>query len=330
MTVLGPVDRSELGRILVHEHVQVNLPGSELDPGFDHDRPGVVATATERLIELRELGVRTFVDPCPIELGRDVELLAEVSRASGVNIVCATGFYFEQDGIGIPHYWRLRWPEEIAELFIREITDGVGDTGIRPGVIKIATGDPVGRHELKVLTAAGIASEQTGTPIISHTVNSRFGDIQQDVLESAGADLSRAVIGHLDQASADEIDLIANRGSFIGIDRVGFSSLATDESRVELIGELIKLGHGGQICLAQDRACVDRAGRPNFWIPKNQTPRREKIMQQIARETHGSTHAQLFTHFWPKLLESGVSTQQAEDMVTSNPARWLLGQYQQN
>src|SRR5437764_4288816 len=102
----------------------------------------------------------------PIDLGRDAELLAEISDKSGMHIVCATGFYHEHDGAGIPYYWRQRWPEEIAELFLHEITSGIGTTGIRPGVIMIATGDPVSRHAQKVLQGAALAARESGLPDI--------------------------------------------------------------------------------------------------------------------------------------------------------------------
>jgi len=153
MTVLGPVPAGDLGPTLMHEHVRVMMMGAELDTRGALDRKTVIAIATDRLAELKEHGVATFVDPCPIELGRDPELMAEVSQRSGVHIVCATGFYHEDDGKGIPYYWRMRHPDEIAELFVSELTDGIGGSGIRPGIVKLASAAPMGRHESKVVAA---------------------------------------------------------------------------------------------------------------------------------------------------------------------------------
>src|SRR3954453_14893912 len=146
-TVLGPIDSSELGPTLVHEHVRICYPGDSLDPAYSFDREACIATAVERMAGLAHHGVRTFVDPCPIDLGRDPELLAEVARQSRMQIVCSTGFYLEH--IGIPYYWRVRSPEEVAEFYLHEINDGIGETGIKPGCIKIAWGDPPGDHDRK-------------------------------------------------------------------------------------------------------------------------------------------------------------------------------------
>src|ERR1700722_17593485 len=95
-TVTGPVDGAQLGRTLVHEHIHLTVPGLELDPKRQTwDRAKIVATAVSKMRELLGAGVQTFVDPCPMELGRDPELFAEISEKSGMNIICATGFYTE-------------------------------------------------------------------------------------------------------------------------------------------------------------------------------------------------------------------------------------------
>src|SRR5262249_19370504 len=151
-------------------------------------------TAIERMQQLKEFGVGTFVDPCPIELGRDPELMAEVARQSGMNIVCSTGFYHEH--VGIPIYWRMRTPEDVAELYLQEMEHGIGTTGIRPGVIKVAIGDPPGDQDLKVIKGAAIAAAESGLPVITHCENSRGGDVIQDLLSAQGADLARCLIGH--------------------------------------------------------------------------------------------------------------------------------------
>src|SRR5947207_5776098 len=149
-TVLGPIDSAEMGFTLMHEHVLVGMPGWDLDATFRADRQQAIELASESLAELRELGVQTFVDPCPMELGRDVEVMAEVSRRSGLNIICSTGLYHER--AGIPFYMRGRSAEQLTEIYLKEITEGIGDTGIKPGIIKCATATgAVGEHEEKTL-----------------------------------------------------------------------------------------------------------------------------------------------------------------------------------
>ena len=106
--------------------------GALLMAGMGHlpypDVPAFVAEAVKRLTQLRvEHGVKSFVDPCPIELGRDAGMMKEIAEKSEMNVVCTTGFYFEE--MGLPIYWRHRTVEEIAELYIREIEKGIGTTG---------------------------------------------------------------------------------------------------------------------------------------------------------------------------------------------------------
>src|SRR4030095_5875309 len=114
-------------------------------PPAKFDRPAFIEEAVRRLVQLRtEHGVRSFVDPCPIELGRDATMMKEISEKSGMHIICTTGFYFEE--MGLPVYWRTRTTDEIAELYIREITHGIGETGIQAGAIKGGAGAPVRTH----------------------------------------------------------------------------------------------------------------------------------------------------------------------------------------
>ena len=108
-TVLGPIGLDELGRTLMHEHLFIAFPGAEFDPTATFDRPAFIAEAVRRLTQLRvEHGVRSFLDPCPIELGRDAAMMAEIAEQSEMNVVCTTGFYFE--AMGLPVYGaRARW-----------------------------------------------------------------------------------------------------------------------------------------------------------------------------------------------------------------------------
>ena len=111
-----------------------------------------------------------------------------------------------------------------------ELTGGVGDTGIRPGAIKAATGLEVTSAERRVLTGAGLAQREAGVAIITHTENSRHGDVQQDIFDGAGADLGRVLIGHQDeQDDVAPIRKLAERGTFVGVDRIGLELLAPDD-----------------------------------------------------------------------------------------------------
>lgn len=233
-TVLGPVPVEELGPSLVHEHIVISYPGDELDPTSKWSRATCIEVAVERMQQLREFEITTFVDPCAIDLGRDPELMAEVAQRSGMQIVCTTGFYHEH--IGLPYYWRLRTSDEIAELYLHEIENGIGNKEIKPGAIKVASGDPVTELEKKFIHAAAIAAEASGLTIITHCENSVGADVQQSILAEHGVDLGRCLIGHQDQApELGQLIEIAERGSFVGVDRVGIEVLAADDRRIELV-----------------------------------------------------------------------------------------------
>jgi phosphotriesterase-related protein len=327
MTVRGPIEPESLGRVLVHEHVQISYAGEELDPRPSLSRPERVGRAVQRMEQLAAEGVRTFVDPCPIDLGRDAELLLEISEKSGMRIVCATGFYHEHDGAGIPYYWRQRWPEEIAELFLHEITSGIGTTGIRPGVIKIATGDPVSRHERKVLQGAALAARVSGLPVISHTENSRWGSLQQDILEEAGVDLGRCLIGHQDQQTDVSVLMdIARRGSYVGIDRVGMTRRASDDARADLVAALAAAGMSDHVCLSQDHLCCLPAPRDPYWIPPTRKEWFDReVRPELEAEMFGRPHTYLFTDFFPRLAARGLDASALDTFLVHNPRRLLAG-----
>ena len=229
-TVTGPIEATELGRTLVHEHLRISYWGEEWDRNYTWKRADTVALAVDKMAELIDAGFRTFVDPCPIELGRDPELYAEVAQRSGMQIVCTTGFYTEHEGWGLPLYWRARDPEEIAEHYVAELQEGIAGTdGIRPGAIKAATGAVVTDAERRVLTGAGMAQHEADVAIITHTEHSLHGDVQQDLFADAGADLARCLIGHQDEATeVAPIRKLAERGTFVGMDRIGLEIIAPD------------------------------------------------------------------------------------------------------
>lgn len=318
MSVTGPVDEADLGRVLVHEHITIDMPGQELDPSYAPDIPEIVARGVDQLQKLRDHGVGAIVDPCPIELGRDPELYAEVSEKSGVKIIFATGFYMEASGI--PHYWRARDAEEIAEFYLSEITDGVGSTGLRPGIIKAATGLEASALERRVLVGAAMAQAQGGVAIITHTENSRHGDVQQAVFAENGADPARIMIGHQDeQKSAAPIAALAANGTFVGIDRVGLDSLASDDHRADMVAELVRGGHRERLCLSQDCVCNFKAPKVPFALSSGVKISVEQFLASMKPMTH------VLTVFADKLRERGVTDEDLDVIFRDNPRRLLTG-----
>jgi phosphotriesterase-related protein len=160
-TVTGPVAVDELGVTLMHEHLLIGYPGWEADtlrPGPSRDE--ILAISIGKIQSMQAHGIQSMLDPCPNDLGRDVSIAAEVSARTGFNIICATGLYKQSQGGGAHwHFTRNagRGVEAMAELFIHELTQGIGETGVKAGIIKVATGQgTITDYEYDVLNAAAL------------------------------------------------------------------------------------------------------------------------------------------------------------------------------
>ena len=192
-TVLGPIPVSEIGFCLMHEHIVVSnwSMRQKFTEWFDADKE--IPKAIAALKAAKEIGVTTIVDLTPINLGRDVDIIRRVSEESEVNVIVATGFYWNEEP------WMAGWTaEQLAEYLIGDIEVGINGSTAKAGIIKCATDHPgVTPMNRKLLETAAIAHKNTGIPISTHTsVANESGLEQQNVFEETGVDLSRVVIGH--------------------------------------------------------------------------------------------------------------------------------------
>jgi len=318
-TVTGPIDADELGRTLAHEHVIVGWPGWDSDSL--HSAPAraeVMAVSRDRIGELRDHGVRSMIDPCPNDLGRDVELLAEVSANTGFQIVCATGLYKEDQGGSA--YWKFRaqfgaGAESIAEMYIRELTVGVGDSGVKAGIIKAATSGPtISEYEAMLLEAAAIASKETGAPILTHTDDGRLGDEQQRSRTGRGVPAHRIVIGHSCGTSDHDYHMgIVNGGSYIGFDRFGLDILQPDTERVKSLAKLVAKGKTAHVLVSHD----------TVWCWKGDAVPDANVAAAMAAQW---TPTHFFEHIVPQLRDVGVTEEQIAMILDENPRRFFTGE----
>jgi phosphotriesterase-related protein len=299
----GTIAAADLGKTLIHEHIFTGLPGWEFDakkPKFV--RADYLSKAVDALQELKGHGIATVVDPCPMDLGRDVEFVAEAAQKSGVRIIVATGVYTEVDsGLNT-----LRWQskEDLVELYVRELTEGVGETGIRCGVIKIATGPgPASEYERKMFGVAAEASKVTGAPIISHTPMASHGHEQIDIMEANDVPANCLVVGH--SGDRDDIEYqksIAARDAFVGLDRFGFDAILPDEIRMKNLMQLVEAGYRDKILVSQDSVLCFIGRMPTAYahIP-------------IPPITH------LMQHLAPRLFEMGLAREDLDRILIDNP-----------
>ncbi|MGH7894675.1 MAG: phosphotriesterase family protein [Candidatus Binatia bacterium] len=311
----GPVAADTLGTTLMHEHLMVGWPGWEAEAVADRAaRREHVARCVERMAELRAHGLATLVDPCPIDLGRDVELMAEVAQASGVGIVCATGLYKEDEGAPAYFKFRTHWGDALAEMtdvFVRELTQGVGETRIRAGVIKVATG--VGRitpYEEIVLRAAARAHAATGAPITTHTDQGTMGPEQLELLVAEGVSPGAIVIGHSCGASDVHYHLqMLDRGATLGFDRFGLEILHPDRERLAVLIGLLGLGFERQLVLSHD----------TVWCWRGRAPKLPPELLPHWKPTY------VFETIVPQLRAAGVGEAKIHTMLVDNPRRYFAG-----
>jgi len=319
-TVTGPLNVQELGVTLMHEHLLIGYPGWEahtLEPGPSRDE--IVAICIDKIQSMQAIGVQSMLDPCPNDLGRDVVLAAEVSQRTGFNIICATGLYKEDEGGAA--YWHFtrslgRGVEAMSELFIHELTVGIGDTGIKAGIIKVATGQgQITPYEYEVLEAAALAAVETGAPITTHTDQGTMGQEQQAFLVDRGVAPHKIIIGHSCGAADHNYHMdILGKGSYLGFDRFGLEILAPDEQRIQSLVALLQKQQEGQIVVSHD----------SVWCTRGKPFPDDMLALMDADILFDPTH--FHRNIIPRLLEAGVTQQQIDTMLVDNPRRFFSGQ----
>ena len=296
-TVLGPVAPTELGLCLPHEHLICDF--SAVTGSLDH-LLNDVELAVDELALFAAAGGRALVEITPPDLGRDPLALRAIAERSGVHIVMATGWYrraFYPDELD-------RTPTaELAERMVHELTQGVGDTGVRAGIIgEIGVDrDVVSAVEERVLRAAARAQHRTGAAISTHSSMYPVGLAQLDVLEDEGVDPSRVIIGHADTfLDRDYHAALLQRGVMVQFDTAGRNHMNPDERRAKAF---VELAHGGwlhRLLLSSDR-CF-RSDLVAFG---------------------GAGYAHVLTTFRDLLLAAGLTAAEFDVVTIENPARAL-------
>ena len=315
-TVTGSVDSADLGRVLAHEHIFVLGEEYRQNYADDWEEDAKVAEAVAELGQLPGLGIDTILDPTVLGLGRYLPRVQRVAAQVDVNIVAATGLYtyneipfqFHYTGPGL----LFDVPEPLTELFLKDLTEGIADTGVRAGFLKCAIEEQgLTPGVERVMRAVGAASAQSGAPITVHTnPHTQSGLVAQRVLAEEGADLSRVVIGHSgDSTDVDHLCALADAGSYLGMDRFGLDVLLPFEDRVATVLELLRRGYAERMVLAHDASCfID-------WFDA------EAKRQVVPRWNYRHISEDVI----PALLEGGASQDDIDMMLVANPRRYFEG-----
>ena len=292
LTVLGPVDAETMGVTLPHEHLLIDFavmfrePAAASDKGLAHQPVSLSnlgwvrqnfnanldnlrlldeQTALDEITLFQRAGGQTVVDPTNVSLARDPLALARISRATGLHIVMGAGYYV---AAAHPADMDRRSEESIVGEIVREVTVGVGDTGVRAGLIgEIGNTWPWTENEKKVVRAAVEAQRQTGAPLMMHPGRDERAPMQiAELIDKHGGDLRRTVMCHIDRTIADEprLDELASTGIWLEYDLFGLENsyypynpdfdMPNDGGRMAQILRLITRGHQGQILMSHDIA----------------------------------------------------------------------------
>jgi len=279
-TVLGPVPAAKLGAVLMHEHAPL-IDWSELyetkTARFESKREEILSSATRQLQRFHESlsaseGPGAIVECTPIRVGRYPELLRELAGRLPLHVIGCTGFWGE--GLAPPHRWAVRLSlqergvAKIADLYVREITEGMEDpsgewgerfTDVKAGVIKCATSSYMRPVERRCHLAAAIASKQTGCPITTHTTGG--GGLEEiELFLKQGVSPEKVIIGHQghrddrqqDDAAEYHRRIVAS-GCFIQFDRVGSDNYSPKKTARQ-IRRLVEAGFARQILVSHDSA----------------------------------------------------------------------------
>jgi phosphotriesterase-related protein len=314
-TVRGPIEGTALGATLMHEHVFVLSPDIEKTTD-EWDESAQQARAVAKLRELKERGVDSLVDLTVIGLGRYIPRIQAIAElVPEIHIVVATGVYTYND---VPMYFHFRGPgtvlggpEPMVDLFVREVQDGIADTGVRAAILKCASDRPgITPGVDRVLRAVARAHRITGVPITTHTPTppEPWGLEQQRVFKEEGVDLSRVVIGHSGGTINTDYHLaLIENGSFLGFDHFGLMGFTLEE-RVDAVARLCQRGYAERIVLSHDAMCfVD-------WFPRS-------LMDAASdwRWTH------IPVDVLPVMRAHGISDADIHTMMVDNPRTILEG-----
>ncbi|UYM04060.1 phosphotriesterase family protein [Solicola gregarius] len=294
-TVSGPIDASELGFTLPHEHVFINLMPEYRGDGLLND-PDLMALELE---EFRREGGASVVETTSGGLGRDPQALRTVAERSGVAVVMGSGYY--RDPYLPPHEIDRTSISGLSEVIVHDIEVGVDGTDVRAGIIGEVGCDKwyVSALEERCLRAAARAQLRTGVAITTHAARWPVGHAQLDIFEHEGVDPRRVIVGHCDSVPDAAYHVaLAERGAYVQFDMLGiYTSEYEQAKRVRFVRNLVEAGYADRVLLSHD-VCLRSSLLANGGV--------------------GYTH--LARSFLPRMRDAGVSDELIDAFTVRNVA----------
>lgn len=306
-TVLGAIEDNFLGETLFHEHVFCANPsfcnafGNSWFP-----REQVVERAIKLFKQAKEeCGVQTIVDATPIDLGRKVEIIKEVSKKSGVNVLVSGGIYCNEETFLLG-----KKAEKLAKFFIEECQRGIENTNVRPAILKCATGR-LGVTEINeiLLTAMAITQKETGLPLYCHNEHNLKTPYQQlKIFEQKAVNLEKVIIGHCsDTCDLGYLEALAKNGCYLAFDRIYPFRY---QEQAKTIAKMIEIGYEDKILLSHDYFAYCDIGNNDFEEQNN------------SNRDFTTVHKKLL----PELEKLGANAKQLKKFTIDNPKKVLIGE----
>lgn len=294
MTVTGPVDPATLGTILPHEHVLSRF-GEPPARRPDYDLALLFDTVVPILEQVRALGCTAVMDCTAAYFGRDALIMRRLAEMSGLHLVTNTGYYGAADDRYVPAHAYQETPEQLADRWLGEWTDGADGTGIRPGFVKTAIdGSGFSDIDRKLVRAAALTHRESGLPLAVHTSgNVPAAQEQLAILREEGVAPEAWIWVHAH--NVDDLDALsdaAERGAWIEFDAIRPDTI---DRHVALTRAMKERGHLGRVLLSHDGSS---------YPPDGTAPRPYDL---------------LFTQFIPALREAGFSAEEVRTLTVDNP-----------
>lgn len=300
-TVLGKIPAESFGFAVPHEHVLCDFIGADKTNRDRWRVQDVVTKAKPYLLQLKERGVRGFVDCTPAYIGRDPRVLKLLAEQTGLHILTNTGYYGGAGDKFVPKHAYDETEEQLATRWIQEWELGIEDTGIKPGFIKIGV-DEVEKEsnnlteiDAKIVRASAIASLKTGLTVTCHTGGGPAGLQAAKLFISKKGKAAKFIVAHSDGHGTPINEEVAKLGAWVSFDGIGYQTL---EKHLEIVTPLVQK-YPKRVLLSMDAGW--------YW----------------AGEENGGKfkdYNYLCDTFLPALREKGVSQQTIQLLTVSNPA----------
>jgi phosphotriesterase-related protein len=298
ITTLGPKSADDLGMILPHEHIFVDLGPIAEENWRAATAEQVIPVMKPQIEAIQRQGITALVECTPMGVGRRADIDRAVSEATGLPVVVPTGIYREP---WIPGWAMQAGEDELAEWMTRELTEEIEGSGVQAAWIKLSAGDDgITPAETKILRAAAKAGHAANAVIGSHTVRGRVVRDQLDILEEAGYTAERFIWIHTQNEPDFDLHLeMARRGAWIEYDAIGSDSF-DDSWHVDHIRRVLDAGFGNHLLLSHDRGWYDPS-QPGGGVPKPYTHLVDSLL--------------------PKLRAAGVDDATIRQLTQENPFR---------